>query len=452
MLEAILTNMKTKERQFLYLKNQENRFLYYGFRTQNNSVNPIDSNILETIYHLIKINDRCIYIGEEQDYQVYLDQENNLKHYLKNGVEDFAMWFHNNGVDARVYQNEEDRKKKKAPSKKFRIGEFILCTSLSALMLIGFTFSAYQFQEAVLREGTFSNNMQYNLAKPVYAISEYLNLDLDCINCDEAKDLILSSGLPESLKTTLANEDLLQDVFSYYQNTDMEYLIKYRLKNLKARIYEPTDSDIMDPSKYAGFYIELAPNVINALNKEGTEEVLQHEFIHLLQPNQGTYMFLNEATAEMLSYEYFDKPQEAYLGCMLNTELLMDTIGPKAIFETVFGGDDTNLTTVLQQHLNESDYQSLMTYLTNKPTETPEDMAKINTIIGNLYRNINGKDIHDDPNIYTPNGYHVSRYYFNSEKIRHPENYPNVKEVNDRIRPINEIFPDQMIRQEAFVK
>ena len=438
MLGAILKNADSKESNYLYLKNQNNNLIYYGFCVKNDNVYPIDKNIIDTVYNLVKVNDSCEYIGDYLNYKVYLDKENNLKHYLKNGIEDFEMFFKNNGEDLILYGKHGA---KNSDSKKFHIGKYILLISLGVLTTIMSYLVAIPVIRTINSKGNFTNNIQYSLAKPVYSISEFLNLDLKCIDVSEALELITSSQLSDNVKNMLANEKLLNDVFPYYKDTEMEYIIKIKLKNLKVRIYEPDEAIITDSNTTNGFYNDLIPNVLNVKNIKNYEDNLKHEFIHLLQSPDRKYIFLHEAVAEIAANEYLDKSSSSYIAAVLNTQLLMDTIGPKIVWETVFSGDDTNLVNVLKNNLNESDYNELMLYLKSRPEDVQSDSMRINEIISNLYRNINSKNIRDDRNIYKEDGYRISRYYFNSEKMN-----------TENKKSINEIFSDQVVSTNNLVK
>jgi len=378
------------------------------------------------------------------EYKVYLDTKNNIKHYIKNGIEDFFMMFKNNGEDLNVY-NDSKNNNHESYSKKFKVGNFIISITLGIAFGLSSIFVINPSINALLRDGNINNNIMYNLSKSTYSVSEYMNLDLNYINVNEALDLIKSSELPDDVKESLANENLLNDIFPYYKNTDMEYIVKYKLKNLKLRIYEPTSSFITDPNSTAGFYNELVPNVLNIKLGNDYENISKHEFIHLLQSNDREYIFLQEAVAEICAFEYLDKPIDAYNLCVSNVQTLMDVIGPKLIWETVFSGNSTNLENKLKENLSENDYNELIFYLTNKPEETVESCIKINSLISKLYENINNKDIRDDINIYDKNKFHVQRIYFNEEIMQYNGEY-GINNSGENFTPINEIFPDQTIR------
>lgn len=445
MIEAILENQETKVREYLYFKNYNNLLLYYGFCISDTGIIPVDKNIIQKIYNLFKINDECVYIEDYLNYQVYLDKKNNIKHYIKNGIEDFIMLFKNNGEDIRIFSIKDGSKKNNTNNKKFRIGKFIISVSLNVMLLLG-VYITPPIIQAQLREGNVSNNIQYSFSKIIYSISDYFDLDIKCIDCDDAINLIENSNIPSDLKNVFANQTLLNDIFPYYENTSMEYLIKPKLQNLKLRIYEPTDNYITDPNTTDGFYTDMAPNVLNVKNISKYKEIAKHEFVHLLQEPNHKYIFLHEAVAEIVSEEYLDKLNDVYGFCVLNVSLLMDTIGPKIIWETVFGGDDTNLINILKSNLNEAEFNELLSYLTTPPQETVENCQRINHIISNLYRSINNEEISNNKNIYNNAGYHIKRIYFNEDKMNDTNLYMEYNKIDDEFLHINEIFPDQTVR------
>lgn len=442
MIGAIIENKLTKETEYLYYKNDNNNLSFYGFNIINNQVNPIDKNIIYKIYNILKINDECVYIEDYLDYQVYLDKENNIKHYIKDGKEDFIMLFKNNGEDLRVYNQFDTINAKETKSKKFNFKKFFVSLTIDLIILISFYSISSPIIQAKLYDGNIYNNYQYKISKMLYYVNDYIDLDINSIDSTEAIELIKNSNLSQDLKEIFSNEELLNNIFPYYKNTKMEYLIKSKLQNLKLRVYEPTDFHITDPNTTDGFYDELAPNVLNVKNTETYKEAAKHEFIHLLQSPDRKYIFLHEALAEIVSSEYLDKEGDTYIYCVFNVSLLMDVIGPQIIWETVFSGDDTNLKNILKSNLTESDYNELITYLTTNPTliDDSDKAIRFGVITSNLYRNINNKEIRDDRNIFNEKGYHIKRVYFNEEKML--EN-----KEKDGLVQINEIFTDQIINK-----
>lgn len=446
MIGAIIENQEAKSKEYLYLRKDNNTVFYYGFSFINNVINPIDKNIIQKIYNLLKTNEECVYLEDYLNYQVYLDKKNNIKHFMKNGVEDFFMLFKHNGQDITIYNTNDNIEENISQGKRFYIGKYIVSISLSLVILMGIFTVSQPIIQAKLYEGNISNNFEHEFLKMAYSVSDYVDLNIQCIDSNEALDLIKNSDIPADLKENFANEKLLNDIFPYYKNTSLEYTIKSKLKNLKLRIYEPTDKHIIGTEATAGFYLDFVPNVLSVKNGEKYKSSAKHEFIHLLQTDDRKYIFLHEALAEMVSVEYLDNTYDAYDFCVMNVSMLMDTIGPKIVWETVFSGDDTNLVNILKNNLNENEYNELMSYLTSRPQETAESCQRINGIISTLYRNINNREIRDDKNIYNENGFHIKRVYFNEEKMTYDGVFLNKNLVGENFSHINEIFPDQTIK------
>lgn len=436
MLSAIVENEITKEKEYLYLKQENNNLLYYGFSIQNCNIKPIDKNIINKIYDLLRVNDNCIYVEDYLDYQVYLDKENNIKHYLKNGVEDFIMLFKNNGEDLNLYINSNN--KNNSNNKKFKIGKLKIKLSknfivyLSAI-IVGISMglplknvtSNIKSNEESTNSSVYIENEEINkpeLEEPniIYSTPNDENLNLEPVDYEDAIDLINSSSLSQSLKEIASNEALLKDVFRYYKNTDMEYVIKNRLNNLSIEVYSKDYYKTGNIEEYvAGYYDELTPNELHIREDVNIDSTFKHEYIHLLQSCNCEYSYLIEATAEIVSYEYLDSNVTGYLCPVENTRLLMDVIGPKMIWETVFGGDETNLENTLRSNLNESEAEELILFLKQSPAQVDENNKheRITKLISNLYKNINLSDIKNDTNIYYLNGNHVDKIYFNEDKI-----------------------------------
>lgn len=430
MLSAIVENEITKEKEYLYLKQENNNLLYYGFSIQNCNIKPIDKNIINKIYDLLKVNEACVYIEDYLDYKVYLDKENNIKHYLKDGVEDFVMLFKNNGEDLNLYSNIDDLNDpdfedfgvpNRITDKKFKMKNFTL--KLAKSFCYAVIIPRALFAINLVASNVSDKTIEYGFSKLVYSVSDCLNLDLNYVDYNDAIDFIKSStNLTEEQKEILCNESLLKDVFEYYKGTDMEYIVKNRLDNIKTQIYPEDDykKGIIDEN-YVGYYNELSPNVIHLredIKDDNTYNTFKHEFVHLLQ-SKYKYRYITEATAEIISYEYMDAEIDSYEYAVENIRLLMDVIGPKAIWETVFSGDDTNLINILNTNLNESEAKELISYLKQRPQDVDNqiEQERIPEIIFNLYRNINLKDIKDNENIYDSDGNHVDKIYFNEDKL-----------------------------------
>ncbi len=455
MLSAIIENTVTKEDEYLYLKNENNSLIYYGYSIQNSDIKPVDKNIINKIYDLLRVHENCIYIEDYLDYKVYLDKENNIKHYLKNGVEDFEMLFMNNGEDLNVYNN-SNRENNNSDGKKFKIDNSVVKLSKRFVTILPAILIGLSIGIPISK--TIINNSESiiisDIDKPniVYSTPEEENVNLESIDIDEAIELINSSSLPQSMKEIATNETLLKDVFEYYKDTNMEYVISDRLNGISIEIYSKDYYKTGDIAKdFAGYYNQLTPNVLHLRENIDCESVFKHEYIHLLQSCNCEYMYLIEATAEIVAFEYLNKIIDSYQVPVYNIKLLMDTIGPKVIWETVFGGDDTNLVNIIKNNLIESEANELILYLKQTPLKISEEnkSKRITELISNLYRNINLKDIRDDINIYGIHDLHIDKIYFNEEKMQ--ESFLNIDcskaQELGLVTPIYDIYNELYLKE-----
>jgi len=95
-----------------YLYVDKNNHLI-GFSLDKDGIKLVDRDLINKIINVIKVNDRCVEILDEgvEGYKVFYDSLNKFKHYVKDGKEDFYMFFKNNGSDAISYKGffeEED--------------------------------------------------------------------------------------------------------------------------------------------------------------------------------------------------------------------------------------------------------------------------------------------------------------------------------------------------------
>ncbi len=365
------------------------------------------------------------------------------------------MLYKNNGEDLNLYNN-SNSENNNSDGKKFKIDNSVVklskkFVSILPAILIGLsvgTFISTPIYKKIIdnlkssnesitisnTESTISSDVstvestsneteELDIDKPniVYSTPEEQSIKLEPIDMNAAIELINSSSLPQSMKEIATNETLLKDVFEYYKGTNMEYVIRDRLNNLNIEIYSKDYYKTGKTSENTiGYYSQLTPNVIHIREDVDCESVFKHEYVHLLQSGNHKYMYLVESTAEIVTHEYFNTDGAGYPKPVSNTRLLMDVIGPKMVWETVFGGDDTNLVNIIKNNLNESEAEELISYLKQSPKKIDEENKheRITELISNLYKNINLKNIKEDMNIYDLDGNHIDKIYFNEDKMQ----------------------------------
>jgi len=422
MLSSIIEDTITKESDYLYINKENNNYIYYGFNICKNKIRNIEESIVYKLYTILSVNEKCIYIGNYQNYQVYLDKDNNIKHYLKDGIEDFIMLFKNNGVDSTLYLGGNSNKITK--SKKIKINNYKINILMDKIFYIQLfccsTLLSYITLNIISNGGNVFDTLKYESSKIVYKASSFANLNLEIIDYKEAINLIYSSELPKDTKDLLSNKELLQDVFKYYEGTNMEYIIKNRLNGIKIEVYDNYQFDNSTDYETLGYYNELIPNVLHMKKGSDKNKILSHEFIHLLQSPECEYITIKEACAEIISEEYLDQPITSYQSSVGNVKLLMDVIGEEPILKSIFSGDDSIINYILKKNLSDCEYNELTTLLKKSPSKITNDTIdneRINELISKLYKNITGTNIKNNRNIYDTRGRYINNnVYFNKKE------------------------------------
>ena len=384
---------------------RENKLV--GFSIDIDGIKPFQKELLEQFYEAIHINENCIEILDEGEYSVFYNPVTKFKHYVKNGKEDMEMFFLNNGVDAVMIEENDNKKKGKSTA-------FV---------------KALQVVQLGLLVMSMVNLLNNGLLEDIVDIYEYNNSDLysvagdtvfsgNMLSTDAAIELICgSSYLSVDDKAFLSNKDLLNDILPYYEGRFMEADIKMRLNRVRVEYYDKYDS-LYDEAE--GYYNTLDSSVLKLHEKYqdvaeddiDRRKVLAHEFIHMLQADIYKYKYLRESCAELMSVEYFDfEGPDSYVNGVTTLKLLIDIIGPEPILKTVFGGDMADLEEILKNNLNDDEYDKLTDYMQKSPSDTNENEEEIRGLLCTLYKNMYGRDISEDPNIFYDIFYKDSENY-----------------------------------------
>lgn len=385
-------------------------------KDNNYYINLEEKNNIKTIsvIHSKKNNTRCLreeeaillletilssnltYKEKYNDYDVYLDETEN-KRYFKDGKEDFKMFFYNNGIDYIKYKNKDN--KKKSTIKKFRINinETVFLIVVSATLALMIPKYRYKFIDSI-----YNNEITYESAKELIMNSNHLSIED---------------------KIYLSNEDFINDVIELSDN-NRNYSLREKLNNIEIINFEEEERP-----HTLGYYNSLEPNIIylrdditseNYLNYRDT---LSHEFVHLLQ-NESDYLYIHEASAELISYEYYNDDISSYIDEVLRLRVLMEIIGPKPILECNFYDNDSSFEKEIKKYLDENDSKRLLELFKSSSDDLYDGEnetiinKEIDSLLSTMYYNKNKKDIKDDKMIKAIyNGDRsIKRYYFNQNK------------------------------------
>lgn len=428
------------------IKNPDNSFEYLNlingrlFCTHlgKDGFKPSNLDYIQSLVKKLFLNDNCSYLEKYNGYRVYFDNETKFKHFVKDGKENLELFYVFNGQDAILYDN--SWKDKALNTAKI----FLLAAGCAIILRYGI------FLVGELRTPLAPAGYDINIAmKNIYSAEEISQMyDNGKITYQDAIDYIYSSNLDDEMKTFLANEDLLRDVFSYYKGTPLEYsaFLKFNGINIKYKCIEKMGtlgeynelepstlyiSDIFTPNPSDNKYNEYLFSIMG--DKDVIDGaflgVVGHELGHLIQAEGSPWKYLLESAAELLAHEYFGTDIRAYYSGVKNLKLLTEIIGPDSIMKLLFSGDDSEFINILKNNLSQDEYAKLATYLQRADIldEHPKENKEIQGLLCTLYKNIYGKDISEDPNILFDLRY--AKYSFDG-KSRDPFYYEQIYYLN----------------------
>lgn len=438
MFDIIIRNGKKES----YIKLNGNKL--EGFNALNGDVSPLTEEEVNTI-NLLKLSDDKSYLGQQDGYDIYVDNVSKLKHYFKDDKEDFEVTWVHNGEDGLIYKGDKLGKIKTEVKKISLKSKIVLISSVSFLIILDPNFVLNAQAEDINK----SNDISYEAEAINSNYQETVTDNIDyytSVTVEQIEKYVEENNkLTEEEKEIVYNKKLLQDVIPYYENTNINVLIPLKYDGLKTEYYyeepEKDEDESKDIIEYANvesaFYSELTPNRLYINTYFGTENRYDdkaHEYIHLLQ-SSFEYMYILEASAEIISKEYYEKCINAsFFSPVKNTKILMEIVGPEPIWKINFSNDDTDLVNIIRANLSEQQADELISLLKEKPGKNQKEGLDedITALLSQMYTNMYGEDMRTNPFIdcLLGNGEMHNRYYFNSDLIEKEIPYTNQKNFN----------------------
>lgn len=387
----------------------KNKINGYKFN-KNNKVEYIDNSIFNYFEFLICSNN-FTRLKNDNDYGVILDNNTNFKHYFKNGMEDYNMFFKNNGKNLVLY-DKEDSKINIIQSKRkiFDYNGFIIICSSFILSLM----ASYNIV----------NNYEFEIVNCIYNFEKYSDITLE----DIKNNIYSSNNLDITEKEYLYNEDYFNLVLSYVNDSNYSiYTYNNRLNDFEINSFSNYESE-----RLLGYY-DINENTINIkdydyLNEDNCDSVA-HEFVHLTQVENIKYPIIVESTAEILSSEFYNNTKiNAYKNQVVFTKILMEIIGTKPILEYIYTGNDKLLTESIKPYLFDEEYETFISYLKQDLDEKNLEFnytQKLIDILSVIYQRKFNDDINNNEiiNLIKNNDQSLVRYYFNKKFINQENSY-----------------------------
>ena len=406
MLIGIIKEKQYDDNYYIHLNKKDDYNELSIIHVNNDIIEFLPRNKAKDLLKTL-LSSRITYKEKENDYDIYLDEANN-KRYFKNGKENYFMFLEHNGLDAVKYIT---KKSKLDLNKSYQIiaGGLIFTVFFSTVAISCLAFNDIKYKD----------DSSYLLAidNPI-TVNEMIDLVIDSphLNIDE--------------RELLCNEIFFSFVLENSEGKPRTYHLREALTNINIKSFNAEEF-----KGALGYYNNTSINTIHVLNnidknKEQYNDVVAHEFVHLMQ-DQNKYYYIIEASAEMMEYEFFDQPCDGYTDMVRRVKVLMDIVGPQPVIECNFKGNTTSFENSIKQYLSEEDANKMLELLSTPATEiykTKEKTNKVNTgideLLGKMYKNKTGKNIKDDiliQQIYNTNP--VNRVYFNPNKAEYYENF-----------------------------
>ncbi len=393
-------------------------------------VEPINSSVLNVFNGFFLSNNRTV-LPNEGKYRVILDNETGFKHYFDGDSEDFLMFFDMNGEDVTIYDvvNSKlhenhvfDRENYTVKARAFKLGKNLVKATAAGLVGVMIFLATLNTAYVVLNPEESKDYRNQPLGRIV--------TDLKGVSTDEAIRMIMASkNLSDKDKMFLANRDLFDDLLPYInQSSEAKYLLYKKLDNLTVKTYDNTNMN------NNGFY---SIGDLNALYiaessvEDYYEDVISHEFIHLLQKNYY-YNVITEACAEILSSEYFDEAMPySYHEEVKEVKKLMEIIGPEPILKYICADDFAAIEREVIPYFSAEELNEFRDALHKKDVSNPEynddeihiQMLKLDHLLCELFERKFGYPASEDHVMAGLNTDTVGRCYFNSKKQTGQFNY-----------------------------
>ena len=374
------------------------------FSAGNKIIQRFEPEEIEKPLHFLKMivpSPSSTIIEEKGNEKILYDRETKLFHKYIGETEDLSYFFYQNGIplsfgSAKVPNTGERRL--------FRIKNLILCCSLASLLF------------------TSGCNYPYTIPSELYKTNS--------ITMEYLKNAIDSSpSLTDREKEFLYNEDFLRDILPYMNQSNY---LKWKNKQCFEDIAIISYSELEEEEETIGYYKTDTPNILFMKDYEEitryNEATLFHEFIHLCQDTRG-YNLMIEACAEIICNEYYPKAhRNIYQEPIKLVKILMEIIGPKAVWEYNFNSDFKPIEEKIKPYLTEEEYQEFLsdlTFDTVKNENNTEKFKSLYNLLAKIYKGMYGTDMEENEviSLIKQNNPYLVRYYFNQRMINQENSY-----------------------------
>lgn len=432
--------------KIIYVDLKNNRI--YGYYYHNKKKRIISLNTIAILVNSLFDKSKEKFLKQQREYTVFINKETTYKHFYQDGKEDLLKFFLENGQNGIMYEDKKNNKNNQRTKSFFnrkKMAKYIMGLTLySALFL-----STYKTTTYIISELNSQEIQELEEAATETTDNQYYDFESIC------NAIQLATTLSDQDKNFLYNEELFKAISNTPMTEDRIMSLEEKLTDIKILPFTEEDKEENKTREEqglletVGYYNPLTPNIFYMENLTN-QDTKTHEFIHLLQDNNN-YYYIREASAEIISNEYYGALLDSYKEEAKRIKVLMEIIGTNPIWNVNFSGSEEKLqefNDILYNNLSYKEYGEITEILTTSPSDkTPEEMKKINEnldkILANLYNNIYHEPIENNEiiqYIYGSNNLNTTncaRHYFqdreNKEgrKIEKLENIPLIEAIQE---------------------
>lgn len=321
------------------------------------------------------------------DYDIFLDKTTGYRHFYKNNQEDYSKFFLENGRNAILYNSIIDNSNN---IKTFVIKGIVICINVTLLLSLSSSINSTFINESLPNLNPTTNQVesaQEDTYLTVKDLKNYINNSQQLSNYD--KRLLINEEFFKDLSETAISDSRLASIDE--KMTDIT-IVK--------------DQENIDNENLLGWYSDLYPNIIHIADSTDDNTKI-HEFIHLIQ-EFSEYSYIREASATLISTEYYNVPDTNYSDEVNRLKLLMELIGPEIIWNLNFSDTTTEFENQIHELLPKESANKLLELFQENPaslskTERESINNEIDSYLYQIYNVLTNGD-NELNHLYTDTG------------------------------------------------
>lgn len=422
----ISVNNNKHEIHFDY-DNENNELFTEVFDAKGNRLDGHKTNvIMKELIKGFRVEEECLALKvlrkKDSPIVLYTDDEGNINP---------ALFYERNDFDCmdEVELNIPKLKREKA----LNIGTQIAAYFLLLGLIINFCHDK-------MNENKFYENVKTYSQTVNNSFNEQYILDM----------IWLNPNLTDDQKALISSSAFIRDLANTPMTSEQKTILCFQLSKLSIEEYNAIQKvtylakEKLGMDTLYGYVLdgEHRQDTIHMLEttSEYSDLVLVHEFIHIAQFD-NEYSYLKEASAEIISHEYWDRPIISYHNAVKRVYALMTIVGQEAIWNANFTSTK-QLEEELSKYLTLEQVSDFMDCLKVKPYSQKIDEngvgeidKKLDQYLRIMYEKKNKKQFEEDYTIqaiYNMNSegdmiYHIEGknlktpiYFFNKDKFHKP--------------------------------